>query len=188
MRYDENKKLKLHLSIEKVIKRGDSIQFSIEVSIANQSDSSFLLYDFKEIEPGSQDVYLFTQPDMVCGNALFVFDRKGRYPRLGIKDNLVVPYLVSEDSIRNIWKRNQNLVHSYGIVLLKRALFKTIINAKFINSELKPGVYVAYMIYYSGRNVKNVISEETIVEDEQKNKALLYQGYAKSNPVRLIVR
>jgi len=189
--YGYEKKIQIRLLNEKVI--GHESGFSFKVSITNKTDTSFILYDFTNVEAGGQSKGWYMEPNRTVGSALFIFDKNRRSVSQELSDDLLDRYEkqnkpVPFDSIENRTVRNK-------IIVLAKSTTECVVHIiprkdrrGEIRDRLEKGEYKMSFLYYCGWHIPNVVKKEHIEEDERKHNAMVYQGYTESNTVKLIVR
>jgi hypothetical protein len=203
MLYDPNTKLELKiLDNELLLSPGDE-WLMINVSITNKSNASFLLYDFKVIEPGRTPIESAMQPNWTVMNGIFALRDTVRLSIFSMQPLPGVGLLQSLDTLIHI----KDLMEKHGariqeeVLLLRnnetwsgklRALVnkKRLLNQRYYEEKEKikiEGEYEAFLIYSCGKNITNLIDEEKILEDEKVNNAILFQGYVRSNSVKLTI-
>lgn len=201
MPYDANTKLELTiLDKELFLKPGDE-WLMLNISITNKSDSSFLLYDFKVIEPGSSSTEELMQPYWVVMNGIFAFRDSTKLsifsiqplPGIGLPESVIhIPNLMEIVGNRIydeklLLKKNETWSGKLSAFVSKKRLLKQKYYEEMEGIKIA-GEYDLFLIYSCGVNITNVVDEEKIREDEKANDAILFQGYVRSNTVKLTIK
>jgi hypothetical protein len=188
-RKDENQ-MRLLLLEKQLILTTNQSEIIFNVSLINGTGRSFLLYGFKKIEDAITGENFYTKDnDITVGNALFVIDGRGNRLKLGIIDPLAVEHYkpLTFDSLKKSFIDSGETIKDSKILIGGIDTINFILSAKIESGKLEKGIYAAYLIYYCGKNIVNLVDESTIKADEKKNGAILFQGYVKSNAIRLVV-
>jgi hypothetical protein len=195
-----------YLIVDKEIRiKKDSPYFEITVELDNPSDRSFVLYAFKRISDTALSDSLLCIERPGAGNAIFITDNEGnRMPEEFIIEMHGDDYLknpVTEDSLYSIFRKIRSEYMDEKEVLKsgEKKNVKLKINLKSHPSidQLAPGEYLVYFIYYAGDDlIKNIeespskvslVDEALIKADQKKHKVIVFNGWVRSNQVKLIV-
>ena len=180
MPFDETK-IELRLTDNEITV--NSIGFDLKVLIINKSDSAFILYGFKDIGCAGAGEDYYRKANITVGSELFtankseqsILDIEGERQRFLRPGNI------------HTWKDVVTMVDNAKIIVRARSTETIIIPIK-LHSRLERGIYQLQMLYYSGVNLVNIVDEETLIKDQKECGGLVYQGYAKSNSVKLIFK
>lgn len=192
--------------VEKEIRiKKDSPYFEITVELDNPSDRSFILYAFKRISDTALSDSLLCIERPGAGNAIFISDNEGkRMPEeftIEMHGNAYLKNPVTEDSLHNIFKkiRSENMGEKEVLRSGEKKNVKLKIDLKSNPSidQLTSGEYLLYFIYYAGDGLTktieespakaSLVDEDLIKEDQKKHKASVFNGWVRSNQVKLIV-
>ena len=192
--------------VEKEIRiKKDSLYFEITFELDNPSDRSFILYAFKRISDTALSDSLLCIERPGAGNALFISDNEGkRMPEEFTIEMHGDDYLknpVTEDSLNNIFKKIRSEYMDQKEVLKsgekKNVKLKIDLKSHPSIDQLVSGEYLVYFIYYAGDDLTKTVEESPakasfldealIKEDLKKYKADVFNGWVRSNQVKLIV-
>ncbi len=186
---NEQKTLELKIVNSKIVVSKRKPNAVVTVYVRNNSVINLLMYNFMTAEGD----YLSLLDDYMGGNctsgmSFFILDEKdkGITPLDMFVDDILGPP-ITIDTLRNVlnrisesFVRNTLLVHSHSEI-------KIDIELDFSDFELNKGEYKLFLLYYSGKNLYNVVPEKTVKSDEKKYNAKEFRGWIKSNTVKLIV-
>jgi hypothetical protein len=182
MPLDKNQRLQITLLENEIVATDRG--FNLKLLLSNKTDTSFILYSFKIMRNGGPDQEYFKQG---MGTNLFPSDQLNRYIKFEMDSKLdrTLKYGLSmnynRDTIDNVFTKSL-------VVIKARSTQEINIPVKLRGGFLKKGIYSLFMIYSCGVNILPYGVKENIMrKDKQKHKALVYQGYVKSNSVKLKV-
>jgi len=184
------KKIQIRLLNEKVIYH--EWGFDLRVSITNKTDTTFLIYGLKDVEDGwwnGRSTYM--KPNITMGSAIFIVNDDRKQLNLKLVNELLDKYEshytpVPRDSIESRAYKNKMVIPAKSSVECVIPIIPKI-KAGGVKDKLPKGEFTLSFLYFCGYNILNVLSKERIKEDEEKYKAMIYQGYVESNAVKLIV-
>ena len=203
MSYDRGKVIRLEVLDSLItVNTGDEF-FHLNVRLTNYSDSAFILYGFKAIQPAGSEVSFYKNGTYIPTHFIIVGNKLGEpdivtaeepssNPSMELDSTSFVGSLVSV--IANEMQKNRLVINSNSTWLGKmKVLIATKRLKNFRSYEETENIKILgrhdlFLLYVSGVNVTNIISEEHIKKDEKENGAILFQGYAQSNTVKLIVK
>jgi len=193
MKYKKTKCFQLELIDKEYLLSPGIEQFTINVRITNYCDCSFILYDFKVVGPGSSDIESYHQPNFVAGNYLIVLDRKNKpysiFRSWPLKvDNVIIPEGDSAARVQSTTRRHAERMMDQKLILKSDSVWQGRLKVKVEPRWYVSGEYSMYLIYDCGRNVTNVVDSSEVKKDEVANNAILFQGYVKSNVVKLMLK
>lgn len=182
-----------------------STYLEVAVQLDNQSDKNFLLYAFNRISDSSLNDSLLIAQRPGAGNAIFITDNAGkRMPEeftIEIHGDDYLRSPMSEDSLNNVFKniRSEYMDEKEVLKSGEKKIVKLKVNLKSHPSirQLPSGEYLVYFIYYSGEDLTGIIEEipakislvdkASIREDQNKHKAIVFNGWVRTNQVKLVV-
>jgi hypothetical protein len=211
MPYDSNTKLQVTILDSRItLKPGDD-SFELNFTIKNNSDSSFILYNFKTLYPGGPEPEKQMTPNSAVSNTVFLskesawlildatFLEESEFIK-GLKSGKFIQMDSAElfDSLLHksgeryrerllVLKKRETWIGKLPVevdkfwLLNQKAFYDTFGVRLSGESEL-------YLIYNCGRNISNIIDLETVRMDEKNHNAVLFQGYVKSNSIKLIIQ
>jgi len=193
MPYERGKCFNFQILNKELVLTPGPDQLSVDVAIKNSCDSSFILYDFKIINPGSSNLKLYTQPNYVAGNFLFVLDQKDevKYLFRPWPPKPVGKFISPDDSsarVGNAIRQHAERMIENKLVLKSNSTWKGKLEALVDKREFAQGEYSFFLIYSCGRNITNVIDRGVIDKEEEISNAILFKGFLKSNTVKLILK
>lgn len=183
--------MRLLLLEKQIVLSTTQSRISLNVALVNRTGKSFLLYGFKKIEDAITGENFYTSDDdITVGNALFIIDDKGKRIKLGIIDPLEVEHYkpLTIDSLKTHFINSGESIQGNRILIKSIDSVNFMLSAKIRSGRLERGIYNAYLIYYCGKNIVNLVDAATIKSDEKKSGAILFQGYVKSNTIKLVVQ
>lgn len=184
-----DKKIQLIFSESDIVIGANQSQIELGISLANNTNQSFILYRFKEIEDAISDERFYTNDnDISVGNALFLIDDIGKRCKIGIVNPRSIEHYkpFTADSLSKSLKDSRDSFLNNKLLIGSNKTVNLVLSAQ-INTKLKKGIYSAYLIYYSGKNIVNLVSVDRINSDQKENDAILFQGYVKSNIIKIII-
>ncbi|MGC4023218.1 MAG: hypothetical protein QM734_15375 [Cyclobacteriaceae bacterium] len=124
---------------------------------------------------------------------LFIYDNTNKLKPFRLTSEFYEKYVlpgepIPFDTIVNAALRNKIIIPAkssinYVIhILLMRDLNGGVVD------KLDKGEYMLFFRYYCGYNITNILRKEFLKETAKKDKAMVYQGYAESGTVRLIIQ
>jgi hypothetical protein len=184
MAHDKNKKLEVSIVNSSITVDSKVASCNLRLLFTNRTDTAFLLYGFVDFESWKGHESLFKENDVTVGLVFFIASANGKKS---------LPLNSSE------WKNRDNkFTYTYdnllkdikenNLVVPKNKSIEKTIKLEFVKERIQKGNYKMYLVYYCGKNITNLIDEKEIKNDEIINRALVYQGYAKSNTVNLNVK
>lgn len=189
--YGYEKKIQIRLLNEKIVY--DELGFNLKVSITNKTDTTFLLYELKDVEDGWWDGRTtYMEPDNGVGSVIFILDENREQLKLKLIAELLDKYEshytpVPLDSIEERFYKSWIIIPAKGTGEFIVPIIPKI-KASGERDKLPKGEFTLSFLYYSGQNIINVVPKERILEEEKKYNAMMYQGYVESNTVKLIVK
>lgn len=185
--------------------RNESPNFEVTVELENSTSRNLILYGFRRTySPFLSDSLLcIDRPG--AGNAIFVTDSLGNM----MPDEITIEmhggeYFqkpVTDDSLSSVLKKVRS-DYMNGKEILKvgqkrQAKVKIDLKNNPALSQLKPGKYLMYLMYYAGDDLTRVvegtpfgvspIEEATMKSDEKKYNAIVFRGWIKTNKINLVV-
>lgn len=160
-------------------------QISINVQVTNNTDTSFLMFSFESLHESlsKESYYANNNFNYPSGLAMFIHDKSGNR----LEEQPLSNDYIDFDDLREM-KKKSNMAYVDRMLLLKANATVSIpvqMDLKYYSP--KPGEYSVYLIYYSGKNLYNFVSEEQVRSDEKKYNAKEFRGWLKSDTVKLIV-
>lgn len=121
---------------------------------------------------------------------MFLIDSKGKRWKFGIIDPQAIEHYkpFPLDSLKNSFIRSGERIENKKILINVSDTIGFVLSANIKIGELEKGSYSAYLLYYCGKNIFNLFSEEKVRSDQQSNNAILFQGYIKSNIIKIIIK
>jgi hypothetical protein len=183
----------------------NSPYFEITVQLDNYSDRNFVLYAFKRISDSSLNDSLLRAQRPGAGNAIFITDNEGRrMPEeftFEMHGDDYIKNPISEDSLNIVFKkiRSEYMDEKEVLKACENKIIKLRVDLKSHPSisQLAVGEYLVYFIYYSGEDLTKIIEEipakvslvdETLIkEDQKKQNVIVFNGWVKTNQIKLIV-
>ncbi len=175
--YDENKLIELKLLDNEVIASDKG--FTLKISICNKTDGNLILYRFRIIDTGAEDEKFFMKKYFGAGSELFPKDSLTRWFKFEMDEKINRIRFrtdITRDTIERISNESKIIVNARDTMVIS-------LPVKLRQGFLKKGTYSLYMIYSCGVNVR----KSNILKDMEKYKAQVYQGYVKSNTIKLKV-
>lgn len=188
--YDSNKIVQIELLQKEIELPYNCRVFKLNIKLKNNGDRKLLLYGVKRFETAYAGKDWYIGNDHSFGCALFAFNKKRELIIIKINDPIQRSYFehqekkiypVNMDSIVNTINKNLILLAPYQTV-------EETLEIPLLKGNLKRGSYDFYILYFNGKYITNIIDESVIEADEKKYNALLFQGYAKSNTIKLTVK
>ncbi len=179
--FDQNQKIQIKLLDKEIVATDRG--FELRLSIENKTDTSFILYHFKLFQTGRKDESFYTKSGGT-GSDLFPKDKNNRW--FGLELDSKLDRMMKYDL--PFTRATMDSIYDKSYITIKgRETLQITIPIKLRQGFLKKGIYSLFMVYYSGVNIPNVINKEKILADMKKHKAVVYQGYIKSNTVKFKV-
>ena len=186
----------------KGIPNNDSIRFNIEKdtvflpqgselqiqsSIFNNTGKTLIFYAFKYVDEGVGGLESYCDGDNTAGNAIII-ERDGRqvFPAIGFEYIAGAKPVTKEDVIACHLSGMQKFKDTKAVVQ-PHSLQKFELALNLKKYRFSSGHYDLYLVYYSGKNLGNMVDIETQMADEQKYSGKVFSGYAISNKIKLIV-
>ncbi len=182
--------LKFNISKPKVGLNGNTKNLLIHVKLENSLNQALLLYAFKLTQEAKRPSIDYQNDQGSSGTILVISDQDDQQiiPEVIIdfhKDLDEEP--VTKEVIQRLLIEKQNEFVSKKVVLKEYSKVEMDVSIDLEYHDLKPGTYSIYLIYHSGKALKNVVSDSVIKADLMECQAELFQGWMKSNTVRLVV-
>lgn len=190
--FDRNKSLKINLVDSALfIKKGDSI-LAFTVMITNRTNRNLLLYGLTILEESSSDLDFYRKPEITAGMVPYLTDARnlgGKNIYLGLTEEQLCGRPLTADSVLRRISETGNKLHDSQILLRKNSSLTVEYNARLNPMQIpKVGNYEMLLLYFSGINIPYLISPSVLQLESDKNEAIIFQGYAESNRIKLRVR
>lgn len=165
----------------------------VTAQLINFSSINFILYGFDNVSlmpPSIDSTYAIVHAsEGNAGNLIFILKGDGR---AGIWENVESPHSDStfgtDRYASSIRDRLKDKVVNATEVLLSKSLKDVRLRIDFSNSgPLEKGEYSFYLMYKAGELTKKIIGLDKVREDENRHKAICFQGFIQTNKVRLII-
>ncbi len=180
--FSGRKKDDFELRINNVQLYGDGKGVTFDITIENNTDSTFLLYAF-----GSCNEVLFDEShysegfSYPAGMGMFILDSDSN--RLEQFDPVVEN--VDFEDLNKMKKISDSIYVSSMLKLKPHTSYEVNKKFRFRYYRPEPDEYYIALIYYSGENLVNFVSKEEQRLLEKEEGAVTFQGCVKSNTVRL---
>jgi hypothetical protein len=162
----------------------ENSQVKINMKILNHSDTSYILFAFDLFHEGLSSEEFYTQGiGYASGTAVFIFNNDGSKLKEHEPDHEPMSFKEIDDV-----KLMTDRVYVEGAFLINQDssdYISKIFSLK--NLRPAPGKYSLFLIYYSGRNLSIFVSKNKQHMLESEYNAKTYEGWIKSNTVKLIV-
>ncbi|MCF6351577.1 MAG: hypothetical protein L3J06_01065 [Cyclobacteriaceae bacterium] len=168
--------------------RKNDMALNISIQVKNDSEHSLLLYNFQEFEAAllSEDDY--SNGRCTAGNAIFILDKfNSPLDVYTSVPNEIDWTPITVDTLLNVISRLSKSFGGNAIVLKKNSRQDLNVQLDLTGYELREGEYQLYLIYYTGKNLPNIVEKPQQKADEEKYKTEVFNGWVKSNTVKLIV-
>ena len=204
MDYDHGKLLHLEILDSAITVRTGDESFHLNVRLTNASDSAFILYGFKRIEPGGERITIYKQPYYVQSHTIIVGNEvdgpsiitvqeiPNSTPSMELDSTSFMGSLLGAmgDNMREnrlIINRHSTWTGKLKVWLYTKRMkhherFERVENVRIL------GEHDLFLLYVCGVNITNLVSEKRIKKDEKENDATLFQGYTQSNVIKIIVK
>lgn len=175
----------------KVFSDGDKISMIVEVN--NNTSNAYLFYAFDLLNEALEDEIFYTESDdITSGTSVFILDLNGERifpsnfyvsPPSNIDYKPITLDTLSNSLIRTASAYREGKLH---LLPFSSKTVKLSLSLKFHN--LEHGEYQLFLLYHSGKNLYNIVTEEIVRSDENEFNANEFRGWVKSNSVRLIIK
>lgn len=175
---------------DEIILSEDSI--TMKVSIKNNTDTTYLLYAFRFFGEAIGDEGFYTKDDNITSSTdLFIFQENGRqiFPEnFDITPPKEIDHKpISLDTLERSLRRTGEAYAEKMLLLPAKSEKLEKLSLRIKYHDLRNGIYNCFIIYYSGKNLYNLVSKEQVLEDEKNFDAIEFRGWIKSDTVKLIV-
>lgn len=186
-----NKDFDLKILNEVLIPTNDRLE--IDIRLINNTDTSYLLFAFKLLGEAIGDENFYIEDENITSASdVFILDSKGL--QVFPADFTVSPpedmdyKPTSLDTLQNSLARTGKAYEKGMLYLPAKSEINEELVLDFKYHDLKPGTYGLFLIYYSGKNLYNIVPEEKVREREKELTAQEFRGWIKSDTVKLIIK
>lgn len=166
--------------------------FKLNCRIHNTTQNSFILYGFNNailVAPTIDFDYEKSTTEG-AGNELYLFDSTGSRAR--IWEDVKSPHVnsVSESSrpMKGVVEQLAILYSANKVIVTPNSTLETSLQIDLSDTgPLTRGVYLLHMVYTSGELTRAVLGERTITSDMNKYRAIVFDGFIRSQNLVLIV-
>lgn len=178
-------------------------QLTLDVMVKNLSDTTFIFPDFFNLAPGITPIETFSQPNHTAQFGIYVFNGKD-FLFIFDRERLSGSVNFSQDSAAFVDERIKSAGNSMlkNKLIIKRrgtwtgTLTVKVFRGRLVNpkkteqmEEIKLlGDHELFLMYSCGSNISNLINPKIIQEIELLNDAFLFQGFIKSNSIKLTIK
>jgi len=168
---------------------GEDISLTFE--FINSTDSNYLFYGLTDkLSLYEKEMSFYCDGDVVAGLELFVFDINNTMvvPEIRISPPSEIDYkpITPEDMI-NEFRKFQKKFRETMVALKKGGNERFTQTVNLEKYHLNKGEYYLQVLYYSGKNLQNIVAQELIQEDCMENSASVFYGCVLSEKVTLLV-
>jgi hypothetical protein len=174
----------------KIISDGDKISMIVEIK--NNTGNAYLFYAFNLLNEALEDESFYTESDdITSGISVFILDLNG--DRIFPSNFFVSPPSnidykpITLDTLSNSLIRTARAYREGTLHLRPYSSKTTQLNLSFKFHNLESGEYKLFLLYYSGKNLYNIVAEEIVRSDERAFNAQEFRGWVKSNSVKIII-
>lgn len=185
--YSQTGKVKLHITDSVIYAHNNYIE--INTRLSNNQDSSFILFNYLAVSNPIALEENFHSRDVTTGLIIYIEDSFGKTIPMNYPLGEPLPEHPAETICPGTLKDTSgNEFIDKMIILKKKSAFMNKFCFDLYYSNATKGTYKLYLFYYSGDNIKNVVSKDDLQSLSKKYKASIYKGWIKSNKVKLIVK
>ncbi len=159
----------------------------IHTELMNRSDHDFILPGFRNtfVMPGSEDFSWESDEDKNGGGVNIFFLLNGNGDRVKVWEDIVENH---EDTASLTSSLRQLYVGNQVYLRRREKLELQLVIDLSKTGPLETGEYSLYMIYSSGRLAAEVVGSHKGQIPNASRKAIVFEGYVKSNCARLVIR
>jgi hypothetical protein len=176
---------------QQIKSQGDSIQISVRIK--NNTDTAYLFFAFEWLSEAIADESFYTEDDNVTSaNEVIILDSENQQV---FPTNFTISPPDGEEFKPFSLDTLEASFSETGKKYVKKMLYlpanskrDVSLTLSFKYHDLKPGSYDLYLLYYSGKNLYNLVPEEKVRQQEEEYDAKEFRGWIKSNKVELIIK